>query len=180
MMPDNSFMFTVGMLAGMTGSNRQYLSRKVKRMIEDPDVRLQAVMKSNKEGYQISEEEVLRCFDRITPRQIQEFKKKYIEEMPRTSVRMLTRQEESGSYRYLEKENEQLIEWKIRLAAASPEQKHTKEIQQYLREEMEKIQRLKEEKMREHALLEIFIGNCGQMIQEIQSRLDEGESQEEK
>ena len=64
-MAGHSFQFTVGMLAELTGSNRQYLSRKIKRMIEDPEIRLQAVIRSNKEGYRIAEEEVLRCFDRV-------------------------------------------------------------------------------------------------------------------
>ena len=95
-MTGHSFQFTVGMLAELTGSNRQYLSRKIKRMTEDPEIRLQAVIRSNKEGYRISEEEVLRCFDRITPQQIADFKEQF-DRTPR--VRMLTQKKEEKKAR---------------------------------------------------------------------------------
>lgn len=167
-MLNKSFMFTVGMLADMTGGNKQYLSKKIKKMIDDPNIKLQAILKSNKEGYQISEEEVLRCFDKITPSQIQKYKKEYmsIELMPK--VKMLTSKEELQK-RYLEEENNILIEWKVRLAATSPDKKNTPEMYKYLEEEIEKIKKLKEEKLKEYIMLEMFIDNCDKMIWDIKN-----------
>jgi len=52
-MLNESFMFTVGMLAEITGGNKQYISKKIKKMMDSPEISLQAVLKSNKEGYQI-------------------------------------------------------------------------------------------------------------------------------
>ena len=99
-----SFMFNVEMLAEMTGGNKQYLSKKIKGMTEDPQIQLKAVLRSKKEGYQISEEEVLRCFPKITPKQVQDYKEQYLNMDISPKVKMLTRQEESVP-RYMEKES---------------------------------------------------------------------------
>jgi len=163
-------MFSVGMLAELTNSNRQYLSRKIKRMVEDPEIHLQAEIRSNKEGYRISEEEVLRCFEKITPQEVEAYKAQYALRMP--GVRKLTEQPEQGR-RYLEKENELLVEWRIRLAATAPDQKHSQEMRAYLEETVQKIQRMREEKLREQVLLEVLLENSGRVITEIQERLEE-------
>lgn len=177
-MLEKSFMFSVEMLADMTGGNKQYLSKKVKEMVEDPQIRLQAILKSKKEGYQIPEEEVLRCFHKITPRQVQEYKERYLEMESVPRVRMLTRKEEEKGTKYMEDENEILFEWKVRLAAAAPDKKNTAEMRAYLGNEIEKIKELKDKKMREREMkiketlrLEFFIDNCDKMLREIQERL---------
>lgn len=155
-MIEKSFMFSVDMLADMLGGNKQYLSKKVKQMTQDPQIKLQAVIRSRKEGYLIPEEEVLRCFDKVTPGQIQEYKKCYLaaEYMPK--VKRLTRQENKGEKAYLEEENEMIIEWKVRLAATAPDKKNIPEMREYLENEMEKIKKLKEEKMKDYCKLEMF------------------------
>lgn len=174
-----SFMFTVGMLADLTGGNRQYLSKKIKKMLEDPEIKLQAELKSNKEGYQIPESEVLRCFDQITPAQLQKYKEEYLSMDSRPRLKMLTQKEEEPMEKYLEKENEVLIEWKVRLAATKPEEKNTPKMRNYLEEEMEKIKALKKEKFKEYLMLELFLDNCDKMIEQIQKRLDTIDTKEE-
>ncbi len=171
-MLDETFMFTVGMLSEITGGNKQYLSKKIKKMIDDPDIRLKALLKSNKEGYQIAEDEVLRCFDKITPAMLGEYKKRCLSMEPVPKVRMLTEKEDSAADSYLRKENEMLIEWKVRLAAASPEQKDTQEMRGYLLEQAERIAELKKEKLKEYVMLEMFIENCDKMIEDIHKRLE--------
>lgn len=173
-----SFMFSVEMLADMTGGNKQYLSKKVKEMVEDPQIELQAILKSKKEGYQIPEEEVLRCFHKITPRQVQEYKERYLEMESTPKVRMLTRKEEEKGAKYMEDESEALFEWKVRLAAAAPDKKNSAEMRAYLGNEIEKIRELKDKKMKEREIkiketlrLEFFIDNCDKMLREIQERL---------
>lgn len=147
-------------------------------MTEDPQIRLQAVLKSKKEGYQIPEEEVLRCFHKITPRQVQEYKERYLEMDLTPKVRMLTRKEEEREARHMEDENEVLFEWKVRLASAAPDQKDTAQMREYLEGEIEKIKELRDKKMREREIkiketlrLEFFIDNCDKMMTEIQKRL---------
>lgn len=76
-MANRPFMFSVEMLADMTGGNKQYLSKKIKELAEDPQVQLKAVLRSKKEGYQIPEDEVLRCFPKITSGQVKEYKERY-------------------------------------------------------------------------------------------------------
>ncbi len=169
-MQGHNFQFTVGMLAELTGSNRQYLSRKIKRMTEDPEIRLQAVIRSNKEGYRIPEEEVLRCFDQITPQQIADFKEQF-DRMPR--VRMLTPEPEKKPGRYLEEENNELVEWKIHLASASAEERGSEEMREYLEGALEGLRKMQSEKLREQVLLEVFLENCERTIQELEGRLGE-------
>lgn len=171
-MTKNSFMFSVEMLAEMTGGNRQYLSRKVKQLIEDPAVHMKAILKSNKEGYQIPEEEVLRCFDKISPRQIQEYKAEYYGANTVSKIQKLGKEKEKDSYAYLEKETQILMEWRFRLAATPPEKKKSPEIRQYLKQEMERISKLREEKLREYVLLEQFLSNCEKTIHDIEERLE--------
>ncbi len=169
-MMERTFMFSVGMLAELTGSNRQYLSRKIKRMVEDPEIRLQAEIRSNKEGYRISEEEVLRCFEKITPQEIEAYKAQYALRMP--GIRKLTQQSETGQ-RYLEKERELLVEWKIRLAATAPDRKYSREMRAYLEETAQKIRHMQEEKLRELVLLEDLLENSSRVLAELQERLEE-------
>lgn len=173
-----SFMFSVEMLADMTGGNKQYLSKKIKGMVEDPDIRLQAVLRSKKEGYQISEEEVLRCFPKVTPKQVQEFKEHYLNMDISPKVKMLTRRGEESAPKYMEKENELLIQWKVRMAATPPDKKNSPQMREYLKNEIEKIRELREEKIRESARLELLINNCDKMISEIEQKLDSGNDDE--
>lgn len=161
-------MFTVSMLAEMTGSNRQYLSRKIKKMVEDPQIGLCATMRSNKEGYRISEQEVLRCFDNISPQQIQAYKMQHLGEF--TGVRMLT-QESQTKQRPLMEENDLLIEWRIQIAAAAPNKKYSPEMYAYLENQLKQIQKLKDEKLKELACLEHLVENAERAISDIQYRL---------
>ncbi len=171
-MLNESFMFTVGMLAEITGGNKQYISKKIKKMMDSPEISLQAVLKSNKEGYQISEEEVLRCFDKITPGMLKEYKEQYLAMEPAPKVKMLTKEESApASPKYLEKENEALLEWKVQLAAASPDRKESPQMREYLMGEIEKINGLKKEKLREYVMLELFLENCDRMVEDIRKRL---------
>lgn len=170
-MLERSFMFSIDMLAEMLDGNKQYLSKKVKQMTQDPEIKLQAVIKSRKEGYMIPEEEVLRCFDKVTPGQVQEYKERHLATGYTPKVKKLTQQEKKGEAAYLEKENEMLIEWKIRLAATAPDKKNTPEMREYLENEIEKIRDLKEDKMKDYCKLEMFFFNCDKMISEIQQRL---------
>ena len=166
-----SFMYTVEMLAEMTSGNKQYLSKKIKGMAEDPDISLQAVLRSKKEGYQIPEEEVLRCFPKVTPRQVQEFKERYLNMAVSPKVKMLTRQEAVPAQKYMEKENERLIQWKVRMAATAPDKKNSPGMREYLQQEIEAIRQMREEKIKESVRLELFINNCDKMILEIQQKL---------
>lgn len=161
-------MFTVSMLAEMTGSNRQYLSRKIKKMVEDPQIGLCATIRSNKEGYRISEKEVLRCFDNISPQQIQAYKKQQMGEF--TGVHMLT-QEPQTQQRPLMEENDLLIEWRIQIAAAAPNKKYSSEMYAYLEDQLVRIQKLKDEKLKELARLEHLVENAERTISDIQLRL---------
>ena len=164
--------FNVNMLAQMTGGNKQYLSRKIKQLIEDPKVQMKAELNSNKEGYQISEEEVLRCFDKISPRQIQEFKDKYWSvESPSKIKKMGVKEEEKQTGAYLEEENQVLMEWRFKMASTPLDKKKSPEIKEYLRGEMQRIQKLREEKLREYVLLEQFLSNCETAIEDIQERI---------
>lgn len=174
-MLNESFMFTVGMLAEITGGNKQYISKKIKKMMDNPEVSLRAVLKSNKEGYQIPEEEVLRCFDKITPGMLQEYKANYLAAEPVPRVKMLTRDEDGAEPKYLEKENEALLEWKVQLAAASPEKKNSPQMRSYLMQEIEKIEKMKKEKLKEYVMLEMFLENCDRMTAEIRRRLGTGQ-----
>jgi len=176
----SGFMFSVGMLADMMGGNPQYLSKKVKRMVDDPEIKLQTVLKSNKEGYQIPEEEVLRCFGKVTPGQIRAYKERYLESAsPKPKVRKLT-EAKTQPQGYLEEENERLIAWKVHMAATAPEKKHTKEMREYLEGELRKISDMKKEasaakevKLKEYNLLELLEGNCDRMMAEIMEQLKE-------
>lgn len=172
-MLEKSFMFSVDMLADILGGNKQYLSKKVKQMTQDPEIKLQAVIRSRKEGYLIPEEEVLRCFDKITPGQLREYKERYLAAEYTPKIKRLTQQEVEVKEEtaYLEKENETLIEWKVRLAATAPDKKNTPEMREYLKNEMERIRKMKEEKMKDYCKLEMFFFNCDKMIEEIQQRL---------
>ena len=170
-MLEKSFMFSVDMLADMLGANKQYLSKKVKQMTQDPEMKLQAVIRSRKEGYLISEEEVLRCFDKVTPGQVREYKECHWAAGHTPKARKLTRQENKEETAYLEKENEMIIEWKIHLAATAPDKKNTPEMREYLKNEIERIQDLKVDKMKDYCKLEMFFFNCDKMIAEIQQRL---------
>lgn len=167
-MAGHSFQFTVGMLAELTGSNRQYLSRKIKRMIEDPEIRLQAVIRSNKEGYRIAEEEVLRCFDRVTPQQIADFKDQY-DRAPR--ARMLTKEQEKQPSKYLEKENDLLVEWRIQYAASSAEEKQSETMREYLEKTLQELRTIQAEKQRESVLLEVFLAECERSVQKLETLL---------
>ena len=177
-MYDGSFMFSVEMLADMMNGNKQYLSKKVKRLVEDPGVRMKAVLKSKKEGYQIPEDEVLRCFDKVSPEQISEYKKQYQASRLMPGVRMLTGRNQAES-RDPSGEERLLIEWKVRLAATAPDRKNSPEIREYLIQEKEKIEALREEKMKEYLSLELFLGNCDRMIREIEQRLNPAEESRE-
>ena len=172
-----SFMFNVEMLAEMTGGNKQYLSKKIKGKTEDPQIQLKAVLRSKKEGYQISEEEVLRCFPKITPKQVQDYKEQYLNMDISPKVKMLTRQEESVP-RYMEKESELLIEWKVRMAATPPDKKNSPAMREYLKDEIKKIKELREEKIKESVRLELLINNCDKMILEIERKLGQEEAAE--
>ena len=172
-----SFMFSVEMLAEMTGGNKQYLSKKIKGMVQDPDIQMKAVLRSKKEGYQISEEEVLRCFPKITPKQVQDYKEQYLNMDVSPKVKMLTRQEESAP-KYMEKENELLIQWKVKMAATPPDKKNSPQMYEYLKNEIKKIQELREEKIKESVRLELLINNCDKMILEIQKKLGTDEETE--
>ena len=152
----------------MMGSNRQYLSRKIKRMIEDPEIGLCATIRSNKEGYRISEQEVLRCFDNVSYQQIQAYKKQQLGEF--TGVHMLT-QESQTQCRTFEKENDLLIEWRIQMAAAAPEKKKSPEMYAYLEEQLAQIQNLRDLKLKELARLEHLVENTERTISDIQLRL---------
>ncbi len=172
-----SFMFNVEMLAEMTGGNKQYLSKKIKGMAEDPDIRLQAVLRSKKEGYQISEDEVLRCFPKVTPKQVQEYKEHYLNMDISPKVKMLTRRDEEPAAKYMEKENELLIEWKVRMAATPPDKKNSPQMREYLKAEIEKIKEMREEKIKEFVRLELLINNCDKMISEIEQKLCSAEDE---
>lgn len=170
MMPMNKpFIFTVAMLAEMLGNNPQYLSKKVRQMVEDPAVRLQATLQSNKKGYQIPEEEVLRCFANVSPEQIQQYKSTYLLRGSRPRVRKLTQPAPEAPQE--ETYMDLLNNWRIYLAGLSPEQKNTPETRAYLEAEAAKLQRLKEEKLKENAILERLILDCDSMISKIQNRL---------
>lgn len=161
-------MFTVSMLAEMTGSNRQYLSRKIKRMVEDPQIGLCATIRSNKEGYRIPEQEVLRCFDNISHQQIQAYKKHQLGEFP--GVHMLT-QESPKEQKTFKEENDLLIEWRIQLAAAAPDKKYSTEMYEYLEEQLVQIQKIRDEKLKELARLEHLVESAERTISDIQFRL---------
>lgn len=162
------FVFTVAMLAEMTGQNPQYLSKKVRNLVEDPEVQLQATLRSNKEGYQIPEEEVLRCFHRITEQQVQRYKAEYSQRSAYPRARKLTSREEERTFA---SGTDLLYNWKIYLAGLSPAQINTPETRAYLEREEEKLQRLKEEKLKEYAVLEKLIQDCETMIDKIRERL---------
>lgn len=162
------FIFTVAMLAELTGQNPQYLSKKVRSLVEDPNIKLQAVLRSNKEGYQIPEEEVLRCFNKVTEQQVQRYKEEYSPRSVYPRVRKLTsRGEEWPS----DSEMDLLYNWRIYLAGLSPAQANTPETRLYLEGEEEKLRRLKEEKLKEFAVLEKLIKDCDEMIEKIRERL---------
>lgn len=166
---NNPFIFTVAMLAEMLGKNPQYMSKKVRQMVEDPAVRLQATLRSNKEGYQIPEEEVLRCFSKVSLEQIQQYKTAYLLRDTRPRVRKLTRTAPEPLPE--ETETDLLYNWRIHLAGLSPEQKNSPETRAYLEAEAAKLQQLKEEKLKESAILERLILDCDVMISKIQTRL---------
>lgn len=161
------FMFSVEMLHEMTGNNRQYLSKKIKRMVDDPNIRLQAVLKSNREGYQISEEEVLRCFDKVTSEQIEQYKEHYLSESRRLKARMLTREEPEQAL-FLKDEYALLYDWKIRMAATAPSRKDTPEMRAYLEGELKKILEMRSEKFEE---LNRLVQACDETIAQIQQVL---------
>lgn len=71
------------------------------------------------------------------------------------------------------------MEWKVQLAAASPEKKNSPEMRRYLEKEIEKIKELKKEKLREYVMLEMFLENCDRMTESIQRRLDTGRAKQE-
>lgn len=171
-MAERAFMFNVSMLAQMTGGNKQYLSRKIKQLVEDPQIQMKAELNSNKEGYQISEKEVLRCFDKISPRQIEEFKEKYWGKEASSKIRRMDEPKEERSAQYLEEENRVLMEWRFRMASTPLEKKKSPEIQEYLRREIARIQALKEAKLREYVQLEQFLSNCDTAIADIRKRLE--------
>ena len=60
--------------------------QKIKQLIEDPEIRLKAELHSNKEGYQIPEREVLRCFDKITPIQVKAYKESLLERTAKPKI----------------------------------------------------------------------------------------------
>lgn len=161
------FVFTVAMLAEMTGQNPQYLSKKVRNLVEDPKVRLQATLRSNKEGYQIPEEEVLRCFHKITEQQVQRYKEEYLLRSTYPRARKLT----SKGEEQVVSETDLLYNWKIYLAGLSPVQINTPETRAYLESEEEKLRQLKEAKLKEFAVLEKLIQDCDNMIDKIRERL---------
>ena len=170
-MYNKPLMFTVGRLADMTGGNKQYLSKKVKELIYNSEINMQAELKSNREGYRIPESEVIRCFDKITKEQIDEYKRKYYAMDTSPKVRKLNEQKEQSENFFLQKENEILTEWKIRLASATQEEKNSPQMYEYLEQELNKIQLLKEAKLKEYVMLEMFIENCDKMIDSIQNKL---------
>ena len=161
------FMFSVEMLHEMTGNNRQYLSKKIKRMVDDPNIRLKAVLKSNREGYQISEEEVLRCFDKVTSEQIAQYKEHYLSESRHLKARMLTREEPERAL-FLKDEYALLYDWKIRMAATAPNRKDTPEMRAYLEGELKKILEMRSEKCEE---LNRLVQACDETIAQIQQVL---------
>lgn len=177
-MANRPFMFSVEMLADMTGGNKQYLSKKIKELAEDPQVQLKAVLRSKKEGYQIPEDEVLRCFPKITSGQVKEYKERYGEQVffPRTrrffGQERQDGQERQGMAKYSGGESEDLIEWKVRLASASPEEKKSLKMREYLESEIRRIEQLKKEKLKESLRLELLVNNCDKMIGEIREILD--------
>ncbi len=179
-MKTETFMFTTGMLSELMGGNRQYISKKIKKLMEDPEVNLKAVLKSNKEGYQISEEEVLRCFDGITPGMVQKYKENYLSMELKPKIKKLTNREEhikemnlddKGIAMDLQKETERLIEWKIKLASTKKEQKNSLEMRAYLENEIKEIEELKNKKLKEYNMLEMFMWNCDKVIDEINQKL---------
>lgn len=84
---------------------------------------------------------------------------------------MLTRQEAVPAQKYMEKENERLIQWKVRMAATAPDKKNSPGMREYLQQEIEAIRQMREEKIKESVRLELFINNCDKMILEIQQKL---------
>ena len=171
-MSDGAFMFSVGMLAEMTGGNRQYLSRKIKQLIEDPEIRLKAELHSNKEGYQIPEREVLRCFDKITPIQVKAYKESLLERTVKPKISRMGQKTEPAKEQFLEKENEVLTQWRFKLAGTPAAKKNSPEIREYLEGEIRRIKELRQEKLREYVLLEQFLSNCDKTIEDIEKRLD--------
>lgn len=190
-MQNESFMLTTEMLAELLGGNRQYLSKKIRRMMQDPEVRLQAVLKSNKEGYQIPESEVLRCFDRISPAMLRDYKAQVLDMPYRYGVRKLTARKESTPNDQLRKEyisgartepekfsdtqklNELLIRWRAKLGAMRPEEKSSPETIAYLEEEFQRIETLRLEIVLERAKLDVMLDSCETTARQLQMRIED-------
>lgn len=180
---DRDFMFTVTMLSDMTGINRQHLSRKVKKMIENPEIHLHATIRSNKEGYRIPESEVLRCFEDVTPEQIQLFKSQQLKQqmtswnsfktIPEPKKLTNPSLDESQTAVQPSSESDLLLQWRVRLAASLPSQKYTPEMRRYLEEQLALIRQRQKEKLLELVKLELLLDNFDRTIRDLQDRLNE-------
>lgn len=167
-----SFAFTVDMLAELLGRNKQHLTRKIKQMAEDPEVLLKVKMHSRKEGYRIPAEEVIRCFnDEVTPQQVQSYVDSY-SSFPNVSSGTSS---DVQHHRLYEAENELLRAWRIQLASTSPSEQKSAKMRAYLEDQLQKIQQMRMEKIREQVMLEEILKNSIEAISELEKKLNECE-----